>query len=137
MPLGLVKPVLTVVTLKGVSVTIDTDPAKFAVQIRCPSKAIPKVESPKVARTGTAPAGWVGSIWYSLPGLAELAMKTFPIAHNTLKALVVPVQVSSSLPSLPLTRETVLEREFATHRSAPSDWTSCGEVPTVVSPLTP
>src|SRR5262249_17529093 len=53
-------------------------------------------------------------------------------------ALVAPVQVSSSLPSLARTRETVPPPpELATHRSAPSDSTNSAVVPTVVVPRPP
>ena len=47
-----------------------------------------------------------------------------PIATRTPKAPVAPVQVSSSLPSLARTRETVPSPRLATQISAPSDRTT-------------
>jgi hypothetical protein len=44
--------------------------------------------------------------------------------------------MSRNLPSLPRTREIVPLLKLATQRSAPSDRTSWGPVPTVVSPRT-
>src|SRR5262249_27880734 len=133
---------MTVVTVQGgeaPGVTIETDPEKFAVQIRDPSKAIPTVPFPRLLATVvTAPAAWRGSIRKSCPELEFPVTKTRPIATSTPYAANAPVHVSSSLPSLPRTRETVPPPpKFATHRSAPSDSTSLGVLPTAVSPRTP
>src|SRR5690242_20232520 len=80
----------------------------------------------------TEPADCVGSISYSDPGLVSPVIKTLPTATSTPAAPVAPVQVSSTRPSLALMRDTVLLPKFGTHRSAPSDSTNTGKVPTVV-----
>src|SRR6185369_3751154 len=53
------------------------------------------------------------------------------------QAPVAPVQVSSSLPSLARTRETVPPERFATQTSAPSQAQRYGLEPTVVRPTAP
>src|SRR6266545_5962604 len=126
--MGNVKPVPTVVTGQGTpaaGVTIETEgPLPLAVQKRFPSKVRSAGVSPRLlARVVTAPAGCAGSIRYSLPGVVPPAMKTLPAAATGARADVAPVQVSSSLPSLPRTRETVPPVRLATQMSAPSDWT--------------
>src|SRR5262245_24828606 len=57
-----------------------------------------------------------------------------PMAGRTPTAEEAPVHVSRSFPSLPRTRETELLLELATQRSAPSDLTRAGRLPTVVRP---
>src|ERR1041384_26178 len=75
----------------------------------------------------------VGFIWYRVPGFVAPVTNTLPIAHNTPCASVAPVHVSISFPSLARTLETVPLSLFATHRSAPSDWTDNGLLPTTVN----
>src|SRR5687768_14767818 len=109
MPKGELNPV-TVVTEVGLRETMDTEPPfGLAVQIREPSKAIPKGPLPKeLVKVLTIPAGWVGSIMYRLPdGFVCPATKTLPIAQTIPTALVAPVQVSSTFPSLDLTLITL------------------------------
>ena len=58
-------PAVTVVTLNGLSVTMETDPPWFAVQIRAPSKDIPEGSIPESAgqrRDRTRRLGWVDLI---------------------------------------------------------------------------
>ena len=66
MPIGLSKSPETVVTAHGVvapGVTMDTEPDVFAVQMRAPSKAMPRGPAPRLLVTVvTAPAGCAGSI---------------------------------------------------------------------------
>src|SRR5262249_683903 len=81
----------------------------------------------------TVPGDCVGSILYSAPGVVSPVMKTCPAATRIPLAPLAPPQVSSNLPSLARTRETVPPR-FATHKSAPSEATSCGSRPTEVNP---
>src|SRR5215471_8520278 len=136
-PVGAVKPVPTVVTVQGTTspgVTIDTEgPEKLAVQIRTPSKAIPIESSPRLLATvETAPAGCAARTWFSLPGLVFPVRRTRPMATTNWSAFVAPVQVSSNLPSLPRTRETVPESLLATQMSAPSEATPRGRSPTEV-----
>ena len=71
-----------------------------------------------------------------MPGLVWPVTRIRPIATSTPTALVAPVQVSCSLPSLARTRETELPLTFATQISAPSDLRSTGLLPTVVRPRT-
>jgi len=61
--------VVILVTFSGLGVIIETDPVPgdrlpgFAVQMRCPSKAMPSGKLPRPLVTSvTAPAVWVGSI---------------------------------------------------------------------------
>src|SRR5713226_7772109 len=59
------KPVLTVVTAHGVpdeGVTIDTEPSKFAVHMREPSKTMLIGLGGRVATAVAGPGDWVGSI---------------------------------------------------------------------------
>src|SRR5262249_39701433 len=128
------------VTVHGIvapGVTIERE-VPSAVQIRPPSKAIPLGASPRLLATVvTAPGAWLGSIMKSLPrGEVLPETKIRPMATAIPAARVAPVQVASSVPSLPRTRETELLPKFATQRSAPSDWTYWGLVPTVVIPRT-
>src|SRR5262249_30286344 len=65
-PVGSEKEAATVVTLQGIvaaGVTIETDDARLADQIRDPSKVSAPEESPRVLETVvTTPAAWLGSI---------------------------------------------------------------------------
>src|SRR5688572_20825566 len=117
-------PVETVVTLAGLRETMETEPRLLAVQMREPSKAMPRGESPKELETVvTAPAGCVGSIIYRFPGLPPPVTKTLPIAQTMAEAWVAPVQVSSNFPSLGLILITLPLSKLATHRSVPSNST--------------
>src|SRR6266508_4379035 len=122
-PAGWVKPVVIVVTVQGidaVGVTIETE-EEPGVQKRAPSKTTSLGLSPRlVATVVTAPAGWEGSMRKSLPGEPLPARMIFPIAGRTPCTLVAPVQVSSSLPSLARTRETVPPSLLPTQISTPS-----------------
>src|SRR5262245_29728108 len=135
MPAGWLKaPTIVLVTTEpsGRKLTLENPPPAFAVHILAPSKAMPRgVSTNSDVRVVTAPAGCWGSIWYRL--LVPPVTKTFPIATSTPKAADAPVQVSISLPSLALTLATVPLPEFATQRSAPSDLTSAGLLPTMVA----
>src|SRR5215470_2550126 len=137
-PLGPRNPVETVVTVQGVvapTVTFETE-LLLAVQTRAPSKARPKMmPSTLVATVATAPAAWVGSMLYSLPVVPPPTTMR-PLTTTTPNASAAPVQVASSVPSLPRTRETELLLMLHTHRSDPSDSTRLGLSPTVVMPRT-
>src|SRR5436190_1032155 len=99
MPKGALNPVVAVVTDVGLSVAIETEPPKLAVQICEPSKAIPKGLFPReLDSVVTIPAGCVGSIIYRLPGFVAPATKILPIAATMALSLAAPVQVSSTFP---------------------------------------
>src|SRR5262249_6850789 len=134
-------PTVNVVTVQGIEadgVMIETEPGAppFAVQTLDPSRAMPVGLTPRLLATVvTAPAVRAGSISNRVPGFVCPATKTRlgPIASP--KAFVVPVQVSSSRPSLARTRGTV--PPLAIQRSAPSNSTKRGAPPIVVMPSTP
>src|SRR5262249_5350186 len=129
---------VTVVTVHGIEapgVTIEALPSKLAVQMRAPSNALLSASPPRPLETVfTTPAAWVGSMRYTRPGLMLAATRTLPIAASAAVALVAPVHVPSSRPSLPRTRETVPAVELGTPTAAPSDRRSLGPAPTVVRP---
>src|ERR1041384_2319248 len=63
MPTGALNPVVTVVTLNGLSVTMETEAGEplSAVQTRAPSKAIPCGDSPTLVRNGAVAPRFLGS----------------------------------------------------------------------------
>src|SRR5262245_56316489 len=136
---GCVNPAVTVEKVHGIApgVTITTHPSGLVVQKRPPSKATPPGKVGSVLTTVvTTPAAFVGSMEYIRPTGSSPVTTMRPIADSTPQGSVEPVHVSSSLPSLARTRETVDSLRFVTQMSAPSKWAKTGKVPTVVRPIT-
>src|SRR5262249_43582108 len=134
------KPAVTVVTVQGIvgpGVMIETGYGgpKFTVQKRAPSNTMVLALSGRLLATVvTTPAGCDGAI-EKRPGPPEITIR--PIANTRSCALVAPVQVSRSLPSLPRTRKirpSPLKVSLTPQTSAPSDFSVTGWGGTVVSP---
>jgi hypothetical protein len=129
------KPVTVVVAPVSGS-TFDTEPPPFAVHMNRPSVATSVGKAPSVLLSvQTAPGAMAGSITYSFPGAEFPVMYILPRAHSTATAEPAPVQVPSTLPSLPCTRLTSPVPLMATQRSAPSNLTCAGLPAMAVRPV--